>query len=211
MASVRCGEVDRFKACLDEHHWLGHRVGGLVQTAAVPPPALRREQPAFLSGLRAVSGPIWPFCGARTDAAALSGDYQASYRYPVLVVETFTDPARHRAAATHRRLGQTLGYGRSPGAYVHHGNPKLAWAQGPRRDAVEILSAAFDHPLLSPSSARRAVIDLHPPTLPITLLHRRSSIASGRAGEGNAAGWLGHIIMSVVTDGCDVVPLLWRY
>lgn len=105
MASVRCGEVDRFKACLDEHHWLGHRVGGLVQTAAVPPPALRREQPAFLSGLRAVSGPIWPFCGARTDAAALSGDYQASYRYPVLVVETFTDPARHRGSCYASPLG----------------------------------------------------------------------------------------------------------
>lgn len=81
----------------------------------------------------------------------LSADYQASYGHPVLVVETFTDPARHRgicyAAAGFTALGQTLGYRRSAGAYVHHGDPKLAWARPLRRDALVILSALA----LSPS------------------------------------------------------------
>jgi hypothetical protein len=25
---VRCEQIDRFNACLDEHHWLGHRIVG---------------------------------------------------------------------------------------------------------------------------------------------------------------------------------------
>jgi hypothetical protein len=94
----------------------------------------------------------------------LSADYQANWGHPVLVVETFTDPARHRgscyAAAGFTALGQTLGYRRSAGVYVHHGNPKLAWARPLRRDALAILSAPFDHPVLSPSP-ETAVIDLN--------------------------------------------------
>ncbi|MGH8886540.1 MAG: hypothetical protein ACRDYX_15465, partial [Egibacteraceae bacterium] len=64
------------------------------------------------------------------------------------------------AAAGFVRLGETLGCGRSAGAYVHHGNPKLALARGLRRDAAEILSACFDRPVLT-AGARRAVIDLN--------------------------------------------------
>jgi hypothetical protein len=94
----------------------------------------------------------------------LSADYQASYGHPVLVVETFTDPARHQgscyAAAGFTTLGQTLGYRRNAGAYIHHGNPKLAWARPLRRDALRILSALFNHPILSPHP-RTAVIDLN--------------------------------------------------
>ncbi len=94
----------------------------------------------------------------------ISGDYRASYAHPVLAVETFTDPARHRgsccAAAGFLALGQTLGCRRSAGVYVRHGNPKLAWARGLRRDALGVLSAPFDHPILS-ASPRRPVIDLN--------------------------------------------------
>jgi Domain of unknown function (DUF4338)/DDE_Tnp_1-associated/Transposase DDE domain len=95
----------------------------------------------------------------------VSADYQASYGHPVLVVETFTDPVRHRgvcyAAAGFVALGQTLGYRRSAGVYVHHGNPKLAWARPLRRDALVVLSALFDHPILSASDSRRPAIDLN--------------------------------------------------
>lgn len=94
----------------------------------------------------------------------ISADYQASYGHPVLVIETFTDPARHQgscyAAAGFTALGQTLGYRRSAGVYIHHGNPKLAWARPLRRDALRILSALFDHPVLSPRP-RMPVLDLN--------------------------------------------------
>ena len=198
MRPIRCEEVDRFNACLNEHHWLGHRIVGQTMryvatwgnrwvavlgfgSAALACAPRDRwvgwcKQQQFRRLRYIVNNQR--FCvlpqGRRPNLASavlartlrrLSDDYQASYGHPVLVVETFTDPARHRgscyAAAGFAALGQTLGYGRSAGAYIHHGNPKLAWARSLHRDAVKILSADFDHPLLSPQSVRRAVIDLN--------------------------------------------------
>ncbi len=93
----------------------------------------------------------------------LSGDYLAVYRHRVLAVETFTDPARHAgacyAAASFAQLGDTLGYGRSAGRYRHHGNPKRVWLRPLHRRAAAILSAPFDHPLLTREEAH--VIDLN--------------------------------------------------
>ena len=83
----------------------------------------------------------------------VSGDYLAAYGHRVLVVETFTDPARHTgacyAAANFQQVGSTLGYSRSAGAYHHHGNPKRVWMYRLHRDAGSVLSATFPHPLLT--------------------------------------------------------------
>jgi len=178
---IGCDEVDRFNACLDEHHWLGHRIvgetmryvatqqGGWVAVLGFGSAALACaprdrwvgwSKESQFARLRYVVN-NQRFCvlpeGRRPNLASavlaralrrLSGDYQASYGHPVLVAETFTDPARHQgscyAAAGFTALGQTLGYRRNAGAYVHHGNPKLAWARPLRRDALGILSGAFD-------------------------------------------------------------------
>ncbi|MGH3873861.1 MAG: hypothetical protein ACRDSR_20550 [Pseudonocardiaceae bacterium] len=76
-----------------------------------------------------------------------------AYGHRVLVVETFTDPARHTgacyAAANFAQVGSTPGYSRSAGAYHHHGNPKRVWVYRLHRDAGGILSATFPHPLLA--------------------------------------------------------------
>lgn len=98
--------------------------------------------------------------------ARLSGDYQARWGHPVLLVETFVDPARHLGtcylACGFTALGETLGYGRSAGRYVHHGQVKLCFARTLRRDALRILSAPFEHPLIVSSRRRRPqVIDLN--------------------------------------------------
>jgi hypothetical protein len=84
----------------------------------------------------------------------------------VLVVETFVDPARHLGtcyvAAGFARLGETLGYGRAGGRYVHHGRVKVCLARPLRSDALAVLSAPFDHPLISATADRRVpVIDLN--------------------------------------------------
>lgn len=83
----------------------------------------------------------------------LSGDYLAVYGHRVLAVETFTDPARHTgacyAAANFTQVGSTLGYSRSAGSYHHHGNPKRVWMYPLRRNARDVLSAMFPHPLLT--------------------------------------------------------------
>jgi Domain of unknown function (DUF4338)/DDE_Tnp_1-associated/Transposase DDE domain len=194
---IRRDEVDRFNACLDEHHWLGHRIVGetmrYVATEAGRWVAVLGFGSAALACAPRDRWVGWSkdlqfrrlryvvnnqrFCvlpeGRRPNLASavlartlrrLSGDYQGCYGHPVLAVETFTDPARHRgscyAAAGFAALGETAGWRRSAGRYVRHGEPKLAWARPLRRGAVEILCAPFDHPLLC-ASARRPVIDLN--------------------------------------------------
>jgi GNAT superfamily N-acetyltransferase len=93
----------------------------------------------------------------------LPADYLAAYGHRVLAVETFTDPARHTgacyAAANFRQVGDTLGYRRSAGTYRHHGSPKRVWIRPLYRNAVPVLSAPFDHPLLTREEPR--VIDLN--------------------------------------------------
>jgi len=107
----------------------------------------------------------WPNLASAVLARALRrlpADYLAAYGHRVLAVETFTDPARHTgacyAAANFRRVGQTLGYGRSAGTWRHHGNVKHVWVYPLHPGAAGILSAPFDHPLLSREEPR--VIDL---------------------------------------------------
>ena len=93
----------------------------------------------------------------------LSGDYEARFAHPVLVVETFVDPTRHRGtcyvASGFRVLGETAGFRRSAGRYHHHGIPKLYLAKALVPDAAAVLAASFDHPLLRKGS--NAVIDLN--------------------------------------------------
>lgn len=95
----------------------------------------------------------------------LADDWQARWGHPVLVVETFVDPARHQGtcyvAAGFTRLGATLGYARSAGRYVHHGDTKVCLARTLRRDATRLLSAGFDHPMFTPHDQERPLVDLN--------------------------------------------------
>ncbi len=105
------------------------------------------------------------FVLART-LARLSADAEAAYGDPVLLVETFTDPALHRGtcykAANFVPVGTTSGYGRQNGSWVRHGVPKACWLYPLRRDAAGLLSAPFDHPVLLAALTRRdKVIDLN--------------------------------------------------
>jgi len=119
----------------------------------------------------------------------LSDDYLAVYGHRALAAETFTDPARHAgacyAAANFARLGDTLGYGRSAGRYHHHGNIKRVWLRPLHRHAAGILSAPFDHPLLTCREAH--VIDLN--ALPLSggrasLLEALERVTGPRARRG---------------------------
>lgn len=82
----------------------------------------------------------------------LSADFEARWGHPVVAVETFTDPARHLgtcyAASNFTCLGETSGYSRKAGRFVHHGAKKAYWLRILRRDALGLLTATFDHPLL---------------------------------------------------------------
>lgn len=150
-AALACRPRDRFVGWSDEAHFRRLRYVTNNQRFCVLP-AGRHHNVASAVLSRALK--------------RLSSDYLARWGHPVLVVETYVDPARHRGtcylASGFSVLGPTLGYGRVNGRYVHHGSSKLCLARTLRRDALSILSAPFDHPLISATSRRRtSVIDLN--------------------------------------------------
>jgi len=95
----------------------------------------------------------------------LSADWEAAYRDPVLLVETFTDPSRHEGtcykAANFVEIGTTSGYARQNGSWVRHDEKKAYWIYPLRRDATSLLAAPFDHPLIASVPKRRTMIDLN--------------------------------------------------
>jgi Domain of unknown function (DUF4338)/DDE_Tnp_1-associated len=94
----------------------------------------------------------------------LSGDYLRRFGHPVLVVETFTDPARHTgacyAAAGFTPVGATAGFGRVRGGRLLHGQPKTYWLRPLHRDWLAALAGCFDSPLTLPRR-NRPVIDMN--------------------------------------------------
>ena len=74
----------------------------------------------------------------------LSDDWQGQYGHPLLVVESFVDPARFAGtmyeAANWTYVGNSKGYARSNGHYTDpHGKPKRLYVYALRRDARRIL------------------------------------------------------------------------
>ena len=77
----------------------------------------------------------------------LSPDMQALHGYPILLAESFVDPARFAGtcyrASNWRSLGLTRGYAREPGGtarWRHHGQPKEIFVFELTESAVEALS-----------------------------------------------------------------------
>jgi len=83
----------------------------------------------------------------------LAGDYEARWGHCVVAVETFTDPSRHIGTcyktSNFSLVGYSAGYARGGGHFVHHGSAKAYWMRTLRRDALALLRAPFDHPLLT--------------------------------------------------------------
>lgn len=146
-AALSCGPRDRFIGWSEEQHFRRLRFVTNNQRFCVLPAGRRANVASHVL--------------AKT-LKRLSGDFEARWGHPVLLVETFVDPARHRgtcySAAGFALLGETLGYGRSSGRYHYHGRSKLSFGRLLRRDARAILTGGFDHPALLRGS--RVVIDL---------------------------------------------------
>ena len=74
----------------------------------------------------------------------LSADWQEQYGHPILLAESFVDPARFEgtvyAAGNWRYLGLTRGFARHNGRYTDaHGRPKQFYIYPLRRDACRRL------------------------------------------------------------------------
>ena len=79
------------------------------------------------------------------DLDRLGGDWQARYGHPVLVVETFVDPAQFcgtvYTASNWRELGPTDGWGRHQRDYAQHDQPKRLFVRELVPNARRILQA----------------------------------------------------------------------
>ena len=147
-AALSCGPRDRYVGWSDEQHFARLRYVTNNQRFCVLPAG---QRPNLASNVLAKT------------LKRLSGDFEARWGHPVVMVETFVDPARHRGtcyiAGGFSLLGETLGYGRSGGRYHHHGRVKLTFGRLLRRDARAILTSQFDHRVLTRGS--QPVIDLN--------------------------------------------------
>jgi predicted transposase YbfD/YdcC len=149
----------------------------------------------------------------------LSADWVERWGHPVLVVETFVDPSRHLGtcygASSFLRLGETRGFGRRSGRYVSHGQIKDVYVRTLHRRSTEVLSATFDHPLLS-ADPRSAVAPIDFNTVDLdSLIERLEKITDPRHKRGvrhNFASTLvliacatlaGHKSLVALSEWCD--------
>jgi hypothetical protein len=164
---------------LVENRWVAVAVFGAAALSCTvreralcwDPDVKTRRLPLLVANTRLC---VLPGAPAHTASAFLagclrrvSGDYQARWGHPVLAVESFTDPARHRgtcyAAAGFTALGATSGYARTGGgaeSYTFHGRPKTYWLKALHRRGLAMLAAPFDAPATFPP-ATRPVIDIN--------------------------------------------------
>jgi hypothetical protein len=84
----------------------------------------------------------------------LAADWQKMFAHPLLLLETFVDPARFRGtvyqAANWTYVGDSKGYGRIGAGYSAHQSPKMLFVKSLRADARSILS----QPVLDPAYRR---------------------------------------------------------
>lgn len=86
----------------------------------------------------------------------LCSDWQAVHGHPVVLAETFVDPAHFLGtcykAANWICLGKTQGYARRGHHWVQHNQPKTVWVRPLTRLARNWLCAEFDPPALHPEN-----------------------------------------------------------
>ena len=95
----------------------------------------------------------------------LSRDWQRRYGHPLLLVETFIDPARFTGtcyrAAGWIPLGLTRGYARHAAGYIAHGQPKQIFVRPLRPDARQHLQAPWPPPRPAPVGDRMHRFDVN--------------------------------------------------
>jgi hypothetical protein len=96
----------------------------------------------------------------------LSADWERVWGHPILLAETFVDPARYAGtcyrAAGWQTLGATRGFARCRGGWTHHGRPKQVWV----RELVPGARVQLGDPCAAaPLTRRMAKMKLDPPTL----------------------------------------------
>ena len=80
----------------------------------------------------------------------LSADWERVWGHPILLAETFVDPARYAGtcyrAAGWQKLGATRGFARCAGGWAHHGRPKEIWIRELNGGTREVLADPCRNP-----------------------------------------------------------------
>lgn len=128
----------------------------------------------------------------------LSADWVEAWGHPVVLVETFVDPARHLGtcygASSFLRLGETAGFGRRSGRYVAHGQIKDVYVRALHRRSLEVLAGTFDHPLLTTQRSSVAQIDFNTAELS-SLIERIETITDPRDPRGVRHGFASTLVL----------------
>lgn len=202
--ALSCGPRDRFIGWSQEIHMRRLRFVASNQRFCVLPAGLRQNTASAVM--------------SRT-LKRLSADWVQAWGHPVVFVETFVDPSRHRGtcycASSFLYLGQTAGFGRRSGRYVAHGQIKDVYVRALTRYALAALRSPFDHPLLS-ANPRSSVASIDFNTADLSsLIERLETITDPRDPRGirhsfastlvliACATLAGHKSLVAISEWCD--------
>lgn len=138
----------------------------------------------------------------------LSRDWQAIHSHPVVLAETFIDPARFRGtvywAANWQDVGTTLGFGRHHGTYQWHGQVKRVALRSLVPQAREWLTAAWDVAAFIPGGAQIMLSAESLATGPRSLMARLNTLPDVRKPRGvrHAYGTVLAIALAAIAAGC---------
>jgi hypothetical protein len=149
-AALKCGPRDRWIGWDPALQWRRlHLIANNVRFLILP----GWHEPNLASRLLALN------------VKRLSRDWELYYGHPLLLAETFVDPARFRGtcyrAAGWQVLGQTRGFAKRNRRYWQHGQPKLVLVRPLVPDAVSRLVAPFLPPLTSQRKETSWMIDVN--------------------------------------------------
>jgi len=137
----------------------------------------------------------------------LSADWEQVWGHPILLGETFVDPARYAGtcyrAAGWQPLGATRGFARRRGGWVHHGRPKQVLVRELRPGARALLGDPRPDPL---RTRRVAKMKLEEKTL-ASLFEALRSVPDPRQRRGIRHRKLSLLAIAVVATVCGARSL----
>ena len=143
----------------------------------------------------------------------LAADWQAVHGHPVVLAETFIDPARFRGtvyrAANWSVVGRTLGFGRHHGTYQWHGQPKWVAVRPLDRGARRGLTAVWDDPVLKKGGGHTMALGTPAlVTAPNSLYQRLGTLPDARKPRGIRHSYQTILTLALAAVATGVTSLL---
>lgn len=118
-------------------------------------------------------------------ARQVARDWPERYGHPLLLLETFVDPACFKGtcyrAAGWTEIGRSAGYRRVAGGYRSGSTAKMMWVRPLRNDARQLLARAHLPAVFFPN---QEVVKMYPETIYLSILDHFSQIPDPRGRNG---------------------------